>query len=73
MTLEYVCQYIICFSDSFGTVPVEKWEVWFMVRFWNLRTFHRKEDSGIITVGTHISRAEKLMEFLLLSIILVLY
>lgn len=72
MTSEDVCQYIVYLSDSYGTVAVEKW-VLFMIRFWNLRPFRRKEDSGSFTVWAHISHAEKLMAFLLLSVILALY
>lgn len=33
--------------------------------FGNLRTFQRKEDSGSVIVGAHISHAEKSMEIVL--------
>ena len=65
MTLKNVCQYIVCFSNSHGTLPAEKSKGWFIVTFRNLRTFQRKEDSGSVIVGAYISHAEKSMEIVL--------
>lgn len=63
--LKNLCQYMVCFSSSHGTIPAGKSKGWFIVTCQNLRTFQRKEDFGSVIARAHISHDEEAMEIVL--------